>query len=349
MKICIYGAGAIGGYLAVQLQRAGADVSVVARGAHLDAIRERGLTLEIGDERRTARVRATDRAAELGRQDTVIICLKAHSVPAAVPGILPLLGEETSVVTAYNGLPYWYFYRHGGALEDRSLSCVDPSRDQWQRIGPERAIGCVVYPATELTEPGVVCHVYGNRFPLGEPDGSVTPRVQTLAALLEAAGLKAPVLTEIRNEIWLKLWGNLSLNPISALTCATLDVICADTEVRDVARKMMVEAETIATRLGIRFRVDVERRLDGAGAVGAHRTSTLQDLDRGRPLELDGMVTVIQELGRMVEVPTPTMDVVLPLIKLRAKTAGLYSELAPLAPRPPQAELQANLQAAAAR
>ena len=325
MKICIYGAGAIGGYLGVQLDQAGVDVSLVARGQNLKAMRENGLTLQIDGETRVAHVRCTESAAELGPQDYVIICLKAHSVPGAVDAMRPLIGRGTAIVTAVNGLPYWYFYRHGGRLENRIIESVDPNGRQWTAFGPERGIGCIVYPATEVVAPGVVKHVYGNKFPLGEPDGVPSERVTALSAAMRAAGLEAPVRTNIRDEIWLKLWGNLCLNPISALTHATLDVIAGTPATRDVARRMMLEAKAIGDKLGVHFRVDVERRLDGAGAVGAHRTSMLQDLDRSRPMEIDPIVTVIQELGRMVGVPTPTIDTVLALVQQRAEIAGLYA------------------------
>jgi 2-dehydropantoate 2-reductase len=235
----------------------------------------------------------------------------------------PLLGPDTAVVTATNGIPYWYFHRHGGAWEGHRLESVDPGGRQWDGLGPERAIGCIVYPASEVVEPGVIRHVYGDRFPLGEPSGAATERVRRLSAAFEAAGLKAPVLDSIRDEIWLKLWGNLCFNPISALTHATLDVIVGDPGTRAVARAMMLEAQTIAERLGVRFRVDVERRIDGAGRVGAHKTSMLQDLERGRPMEIDALVTVVQELGRLVGVATPTLDVVLAGPATR-HVAGLY-------------------------
>ena len=325
MKLCIYGAGAIGGYLGVQLHRAGVEVSLVARGLHLEAMRQNGLTLKIDDEIRTARIRCTDNPAELGPQDYVVICLKAHSVPGVIGAMQPLLGPETAIVTAVNGLPYWYFYRHGGAFENRTIETVDPGALQWNRLGPQRGIGCIVYPATEVVAPGVVEHHYGDKFPIGEPDGSWSDRIVALHEAMQAGGLQAPIRDNIRDEIWLKLWGNLCLNPISALTHATLDVITGDAGTRDVARRMMAEAQAIGERLGVHFRVDIERRLDGAGAVGAHRTSMLQDLERGRPMEIDPLVTVIQELGRMVGVPTPTVDTVLALVQQRAGIAGLYS------------------------
>ncbi|MFS8037335.1 2-dehydropantoate 2-reductase [Xanthobacter sp. AM11] len=328
MKVCIYGAGAIGGYLGVELARAGADVSLVARGGHLEAMQTNGVKLLINGEERVARVRATDNPAELGPQDYVFIALKAHSVPGVVDKMRPLLGNDTSVVTAVNGVPYWYFYKHGGALENRTLETIDPAGRQWEVLRPERAIGCIVYPATEVVAPGVIQHIYGDKFPIGEPSGDITPRVSALSALMEKAGLRAPVMTNIRDELWLKLWGNLCFNPISALTHATLEVIAADPGTRAVARAMMLEAQAIAEKLGVRFRVDVERRINGAGSVGAHKTSMLQDLERDRPMEIDPLVSVVQEMGRMLELPTPTLDVVLALVRQRASTAGLGGHLA---------------------
>ena len=323
MKICIYGAGAIGGYMGVQLARAGADVSLVARGPHLEAMKKNGLKLIIDGEERVEHLNCTSDPKELGPQDYVIIALKAHSVPNVVDAMQPLLGNDTSVVTAVNGVPYWYFYKFGGALEGRTLETIDPGSKQWQALRPERAIGCIVYPATEVVEPGVIQHVYGDKFPIGEPSGEKTERVERLAEVMNAGGLRAPVLENIRDELWLKLWGNLCFNPISALTHATLDIIASDPGTRAVARTMMLEAQDIATKQGVHFRVDVERRINGAGAVGAHKTSMLQDLERGRPMEIEPLVAVVQEMGRMLDVPTPTLDTVLALVQQRAKIAGL--------------------------
>lgn len=317
MKICIYGAGAIGGYLGVQLARAGADVSLVARGPHLAAMREHGLKLLIDGEERVAQLRCTDDPRELGPQDYVIIALKAHSVPAVLDAMQPLIGPNTAVVTAVNGIPYWYFYKHGGALEGTTLESIDPGGRQWRQLGPERAIGCVVYPATEVVAPGVIQHVYGNKFPLGEASGERTERVEKLSQLMIAGGLDAPIRENIRDEIWLKLWGNLCFNPISALTHGTLDIIASDPGTRAIARAMMLEAKAIGDKFGVHFRVDVERRINGAGAVGAHKTSMLQDLERGRAMEIDPLVSVVQEMGRLAGVPTPTLDVVLALIQQR--------------------------------
>jgi len=324
MKVCIFGAGAIGGYLGVQLAQAGADVSLVARGAHLEAMRKNGVRLLKDGEETVAHPTCTNDPAELGVQDCVIVGLKGHQLTGAVESMQPLLGNDTAVVTAVNGIPYWYFYRHGGKLEGSTLESVDPGGRQWQGLRPERAVGCIVYPATEVVEPGVIRHVYGDKFPVGEPSGERTERVEKISNLFEKAGLKAPVLDRIRDEIWLKLWGNVSFNPISALTHATLDVITTDPGTRAVAKAMMLEAKEIADQQGIGFRVDVERRIEGARKVGAHKTSMLQDLERGRAMEIDPLVTVVQEMGRLQGVPTPTIDVVLALVQQRAKVAGLY-------------------------
>jgi 2-dehydropantoate 2-reductase len=321
MKVCVYGAGAIGGYLGVALAESGADVSLIARGPHLAAMRANGVRLQIDGGERVARVACTDDPRELGIQDYVFISLKAHSVPGVVEAMRPLLGPDTAVVTAVNGIPYWYFYKHGGALEGSVVEAVDPGGLQWRVLTPARAIGCVVYPATEVIAPGVIKHVYGSKFPLGEPGGVRTERLERLQRQLEAGGLEAPIRDNIRDEIWLKLWGNLCFNPISALTHATLDLIVGDPGTRAVARAMMLEAQAIAEKLGVHFRVDVERRINGAGAVGAHKTSMLQDLELGRPMEIDPLVTVVQELGRRTGLPTPTIDVVLSLIQQRAQMA----------------------------
>ncbi len=324
MKVCIYGAGAIGGYLGVQLAQTDAEVSLVARGAHLEAMQQNGLKLLIGDQQRVEKVRATANPAELGVQDVVIICLKAHSITGAIDAMKPLLGSHTRIVTAVNGMPYWYFYRHGNQFEGTTLESIDPGGRQWRELGPERGIGCIVYPATELESPGVIRHIYGDKFPIGEPSGESTADVERLSKLFEAAGLKAPVLDRIRDEIWLKLWGNVCFNPISALTHATLDVICSDPATRALSKAMMLETQAIAETFGVTFRVDVERRIEGARKVGAHKTSMLQDLERGRPMEIDPLVTVVQEMGRITGIPTPAIDAVLGLVIQRAKVAGLY-------------------------
>ncbi|MCT8329330.1 2-dehydropantoate 2-reductase [Albidovulum sediminis] len=325
MKICIFGAGAIGGYMAAKLAQAGGDVSIVARGPHLAAIQAQGLTLlEEGAGPVTVRVRATADAADLGPQDYLIVTLKAHSVPPVVAAMQPLIGPGTTVVSGVNGVPWWYFHKIGGPLEGTRLHSVDRGNLQWDGFGPDRVLGCVVYPAAEVSQPGTVRHIEGNRFSLGEPDGSRSDRAVALSQALQAAGLKAPVRPRLRDEIWVKLWGNLSFNPISALTHATLDVLCTDPGTRDVARRMMIEAQEIAEKLGVTFPIDVDRRIDGGAAVGAHRTSMLQDLEAGRPMEIDALVGSVQELGRITGTPTPTIDTVLALVALRGRMAGLY-------------------------
>ena len=323
MKICIYGAGAIGGFVGAKMAMAGADVSLVARGPHLRAMQQNGLRLRMDNQEHTAQVHATDDPATLGPQDYVFVALKAHSIPGVVDNMQPLLGNHTSIVTAVNGVPYWYFHKHGGPLEGTTLDSIDPNGHQWRELGPERAIGCIVYPATEVTEPGVIQHIYGDKFPIGEPSGQTTPRVQALSALMAQAGLRAPVMPNIRDELWLKLWGNLCFNPISALTHGTLEMIANTPATRAIAKSMMQEAQAIGERLGVGFRVDVERRINGAGAVGAHKTSMLQDLERNRPMEIDPLVRVVQELGQLTNLPTPTIDIILALIDQRAHVATL--------------------------
>ena len=323
MKITIYGAGAIGGYIAALLAQAGEEVSVIARGPHLAAIKANGLTLEMNGERIVTHPFATDNPADIGEQDFVIVSLKAHSVPNVVDAMQPLLGKDTAVVTAVNGVPWWYFYKFDGAWENHKIASVDPGGKQWDGIGPERAIGCVVYPACEILEPGVVRHIDGNRFTLGESSGEKTERVRALSQVMINAGFKAPV-RNIRDEIWVKLWGNLCFNPISALTNATLDVVATDPGTRMVARNMMLEAQAIGEKLGVRFAIDVDKRIAGAAGVGAHTTSMLQDVTLGRPMEIDALVTAVQELGRITGVETPTIDTVLPIVQQRGRIAGCY-------------------------
>ncbi len=324
MKVAIYGAGATGGYMGAKLALAGVDTTLIARGPHLEAMQRRGVRLLIDGEELVARPFCTDDPAEAGPHDFVIITLKAHSATRVVDAMQPLLGPETAVITAQNGVPWWFFHGIGGEWEGMRLQSVDPGGRQWDGIGPERAIGCVVYAATEIAEPGVIRHSYGNKFSLGEPSGRKTARIKALSRALSGADLRAPV-RRIRQEIWVKLLGNVCFNPISALTLATLDRVAIEPGTRGVARAMMEETRAIGEALGIRFRLDIERRIDGAAAVGAHRTSMLQDLERSRAMEIDALVTSVQELGGLVGVPTPTIDVVLALVRQRAEVAGLYS------------------------
>ena len=325
MKVCIFGAGAIGGYLASGLARVeGIDLALIDQGPHLDAIQDNGLKVIVAEEERVVRVRATGDPQSLGPQDVVLNCLKAHQAWAAADSFAPLLGRDTAVVTCQNGIPWWYFYKIGEPFEGRRLDSVDRGDRQWNAIGPERAVGCSIYPAAEIVEPGIVRSISGDKFGIGEPDGAETDRVKKIAEMLQAAGFKAPIIDDMRSDIWLKLWGNLCFNPISALTRATLDVVATDPGSRAVAKAMMLEGQQVGEALGARFRVDVEKRIKGAARVGAHRTSMLQDLLAGKAMEIDALVTVVQEMGRMVSVPTPTLDMVLSLVQQLGRSEGLY-------------------------
>src|SRR5438093_3680103 len=322
MKIAIIGAGAIGGYVGVKLALAGESVTFIVRGANLEAIRRNGMKLVMHDgaEHVARNVKATNDYAEAGPQDMVILAMKAHQVEAVANDVPKLFGPDTVVVTMQNGIPYWYFYKHGGELEGSPVLSVDPSGIIRDRIPPERVIGCVVYPASELVAPGVVKHIEGDRFPLGELDGSTSARVARVAECFTQAGFKAPVLDDIRAEIWLKLWGNLTFNPISALTRSTLVDICQYPPTRELAAAMMTEAQTIAHKLGITFRVELEKRIAGAEKVGKHKTSMLQDVEAGRAPEIDALVGSVVELARLTATPTPHIDSVHALVKLLAHT-----------------------------
>ena len=324
MKICIYGAGAIGGYLGAGVALQGADVTLIARGPHLAAMQKNGLKLIRDGEERIANVRAFEDPADAGPQDYVIVTLKAHSVPPIADKFASLFHNDTAVVWGVNGIPWWYFYGLEGEHADRRIDCLDPGNVLWDNLGPERMIGCAVYPAAEVPEPGVIQHVEGDRFSLGEPSGKKTDRIQALSVALIEAGFKAPIRPQIRNELWVKLWGNLSFNPISALTHATLETIGTDSGTREIAQRMMLEGQAIGEALGVRFAVDVEKRINGAVDVGAHKTSMLQDLERGRPMEIDALVAAVQEMGRMVGIETPYIDAVLALVRQRAREAGCY-------------------------
>ena len=324
MKICIYGAGAIGGYLGASLALKGADVTLIARGSHLAAIQQNGLTLIKDDERYVANVRAFENPADAGPQDYVFVTLKAHSVPPVAANFAQLFHDGTAVVWGVNGIPWWYFYGLEGEYTGRRIGCLDPGNVLWDNLSPDRMIGCAVYPAAEVSEPGIIRHVEGDRFSLGEPSGEKTDRIVALSEILISSGFKAPVRPNIRNELWVKLWGNLSFNPISALTHSTLETIGTDSGTREIARKMMLEGQAIGEALGVRFSIDVEKRINGAVQVGAHKTSMLQDLERGRPMEIDALVTAVQEMGRMVSVETPYIDAVLALVRQRAREAGCY-------------------------
>lgn len=323
MRICIVGAGAIGGYLGVQLARAGEDVTLIARGAHLEAIQQHGLKLIMADGTQyvadTARATSDMRAA--GAQDVVIVAVKAHSLPGIAPAMRALYGADTIVVTAQNGIPWWYFHKYGGgAYEGRRIESVDPGGVIEANLEVERVIGCVVYPAAELQGPGVVRHIEGDRFVVGELDGQKTERVQRLAHALTNAGFKSPVRPRIRTDLWVKLWGNLAFNPISALTRATLAAICHYPLTRELAYNMMSEGQAIAEKLGITFGISIDQRIKGAEQVGEHKTSMLQDIEMGRPTEVDALVGAVAELGRLVGVSTPHIDSVYASVKLLERT-----------------------------
>jgi 2-dehydropantoate 2-reductase len=325
MKLCVFGAGAIGGLMAAKLAAKGdAEVTVIARGPHLAAMQAKGLILRSEGAETVVPVRAVASAEEAGPQDYVVVTLKAHSLPGAAKQMQPLLGPETAVVSAVNGIPWWYFHRFAGPLAERRVESVDPGGVVSALLPPERAIGCIVYPAAEVPEPGVIEHTYGDRFTLGEPSGERTPRVAALSEALIAAGLKAPVRPKIRDELWVKLWGNMAFNPISALTTATLDVLIADDGQRAVARQMMVEGQAVAEKLGVRFAIDVDKRIAGGAEVGAHKTSMLQDLERGRPMEIDALLGAVVELAELVGAEVPTCRTVLALVRARGRAAGCY-------------------------
>ena len=326
-RICIFGAGAIGGYLAAALDNAGAAVSLVARGPHLEAILKNGLTFEKDGVTSTHHLPASSDPADLGPQDVVFLAVKAHGIPAIIDGLKPLLHDDTIIVPAVNGLPWWYFHGAGTgtALDEQPLLAVDPDRRIWDEIGPQRAIGCVVYPACEIAAPGHVRHLDGDRFSLGEPSGERTDRIRDLSALMIAGGLKAPVRPCIRDEIWIKLWGNCSFNPVSALTGATLDEIGNDPGSRQLVTDIMTEVQAIGEAAGARFGVSIDKRIAGATAIVGHKPSTRQDIEAGRPLEIDPILTAVIELADRLEIEAPALSRVTALLKLQAATLGLYT------------------------
>ena len=325
MKICIFGAGAIGGLMAAKLAAKGeTDVTIIARGPHLAAMQANGLKLISEGQETVVHPRCVATAEEAGPQDYVVITLKAPALAGAARQMQPLIGAKTTIVSAVNGIPWWYFHKLAGPYEGRRVASVDPDGSVSDLLPPDRVLGCIIYPAADVPEPGVINHTYGDRFSLGEPDGSRSPRANALSAALVAAGFKAPVRPKIRDELWVKLWGNLAFNPLSALTGATLDVITGDPELRAVCRSMMLEAQAVAEALGTRFAIDVDKRIAGGAEVGAHKTSMLQDLERGRPMEIDALLGVVVELAALVERPAPTCQTVLALLRTRGRLAGCY-------------------------
>jgi 2-dehydropantoate 2-reductase len=322
LKIAVIGVGAIGGYVGIRLALAGEDVTFIARGANLETLRRSGIRLLTADgkEESVPKVKATDDYAAAGEQDMVILAMKAHQVEAVALEVPKLFGPDTVVVPMQNGIPYWYFHRYPGELAGTRVRSVDPNGLIGEHIPGERVIGCVVYPAAELVAPGVIKHVEGNRFPVGEPDGTSSSRVARVSECFIRGGLQAPVLKDIRAEIWLKLWGNLTFNPISALSRATLADICRYPPSRAIAAAMMAEAEIVAKKLGITFRVSLEKRIAGAERVGHHKTSMLQDVESSRTLEIDALLGSVVELARLTQTETPHIDTVYALTKLLAKS-----------------------------
>lgn len=320
-KVCIFGAGAIGGYVGARLAMKGeADVSLVARGSHLAAMQANGLTLRQAGETHVVRPAVTDDPKSLGPQDYVILTLKAHGLAKVIDQMQPLIGPDTAILFAQNGIPWWYFHGVGGRFEGTRLESVDPGGEIWRRIGPERALGSVVWQAAEIEAPAIIAHHYGDRMPIGEPTGEKTERAARLSRLLTSAGIKSPVRPDLRGEIWLKLWGNLSFNPVSVLTLGTLEALATDPGTHRVIRAMMEEARAVAEALGIAFAVDADERIAMAAKVGAHRTSMLQDVEAGRPTELNALLGVVLELARLVEIDTPSLQLVYDLCKFRSKS-----------------------------
>ena len=334
MRICVVGAGAIGGLLGVRLAHAGHEVSAIARGPHLAAIRADGLKLVEAEQELVADLEATDQITDLGAQNVVLLALKAHQIAAVVDDLPALFGPDTVLVTLQNGIPWWYFQKLEGPYADRVVETVDPGGVLSNAIDPNRIIGCIAYPAATIAAPGVIRHIEGNKFPVGELDGSESDRVRQLSGLFEQAGFKSRVLDDIRSEIWLKLWGNLTFNPISALTHSTLVDICQFPPTRTLAATMMTEAQAIGERLGAGFRVPMERRIAGAEGVGKHKTSMLQDVEAGKPLEIDGMLGVVVELAEVTGVEVPTLRALYACGRLLNKTIqedGVRIKAAPLA------------------
>ena len=317
MKICIVGAGAIGGYLGFKLINAGFDVSLVARGAHLKAMKHSGLTVIENNKEISCFPKCSESMSDLGKMDYIFITLKAYSIPGLVNEISTMFKENTAVITAYNGIPWWYFFNIEGSFKNYRIKCIDPNNIQWNTITPERIIGCVVYPATEIIEPGVIKHIEGNRFSLGEPNGAQTERISRISKAMARADLKAPVRKNIRQEIWMKLIGNLAFNPLSVITGETLDVLLLNEENKKIAYEAMKEATLIMDKLNVPMSISIDQRIEGAAKVGSHKTSMLQDYERGKELELDALVVAVKEIGDLLSIRTPTIDKILNEVKKR--------------------------------
>ena len=325
-KICIFGAGAIGGYLAHSLHKGGAEISLIARGSHLYKIKEKGLTLITEGKKNTIHFKATDTPEELGPQDYIICSLKAHSLAVVIDRFKSLIDSETAIVPAVNGIPWWYFHKanSGTKMENKWLQSVDPNGKIWKTLGPERAIGCVVYPACETVSPGTIIHKGGNRFSLGEPNGQKSKRVDRLSKLMRKGGLHAPIKSRIRDEIWIKLWGNCSFNPVSALTGASLDQIGNNAASRSIIRDAMLECKKVGEAVGAKFFIDLEARIDGATKLKGHKPSTRQDIELGRPMEIDALTSTVLELARKLKINTPILDTLATLLRVQGASLGLY-------------------------
>ena len=315
MKICIVGAGATGGYLGVKLINAGLDVSLVARGAHLAAMKKKGLILRENGKETTCLPKCSDTMEELGKMDFIFITLKAYSINGLAKEISTMFHENTSVISAYNGIPWWYFFDTEGQFKNYRIKCIDPENIQWNVITPERIIGCVVYPATEIIEPGVIKHIEGNRFSLGEPSGLQSERILRISKAMASADLKAPVRKNIRQEIWMKLIGNLAFNPLSVITGETLDVLLLNEVNKIKAYDAMKEASSIMDKLNVPLSISIDQRIEGAAKVGSHKTSMLQDYEKGKELELDALVVAVKEIADLLDIKTPTIDKILHTVK----------------------------------
>ncbi len=324
MKTCIYGAGAIGGWLGVRLARAGCEVSVVARGATLEALRGQGLRLQQAGDVAQADVRASANPQELGTQDLLVVAVKAPAMADVAKSIAPLIGPNTIVLTAMNGVPWWFFEGFGGRYAGTRLASIDPDGSIAQAVPSAHIIGCVVHASCSLKEPGLVAHHFGNKLIIGEPSGDKTPRVRELAALLARAGFEAEISDQIQKDAWFKLWGNMTMNPVSAITGATTDLVLDDDLVRGFIQSVMLEAREIGARIGIPIDQSPEDRHAVTRKLGAFKTSMLQDVEAGKAVELDALVTVVKELGELTEVPTPFTDALLGLARLHARVRGLY-------------------------
>ena len=326
MNICVFGAGAIGGYIGCCLSKAGANVSLIARGPHKEAIEKNGLTLITGNSSDTFNLKVTENPKELETQDYIIIGVKAHAIAGIVENLKPLLNKNTSILSAVNGIPWWYFYKANSntILENTHIDSVDPGGIIWKNLNPERALGCVVYPACEIEKPGIIKHIEGNRFSLGEPSGVNTDRLKILSDLFIKGGLKAPQKKNLRDEIWIKLWGNCSFNPISAITGASLDIIGNDPSSRVLIKQMMEECQKVGEAVGVHFGVSIDKRIDGASSIIGHKPSTRQDIEMKRPLEIDPIMSAIIEIGNKLSIPTPMLKHINSILKLKADYLGLY-------------------------